>query len=85
MPHDGHAADRIFKIENGSQATRKTKKTMPRTFIARRSLVVSVPPLNTWTAFCTKVLRRNDRCCDEPTDALEKGGCVSSAAVAEAQ
>lgn len=48
-------------MEKGSQATRKTMNTMPSTFIARRSLVVSVPPLKACTAFCTKVFCRNER------------------------
>lgn len=61
-PHDGQTAERIFNMEKGSQATRKTIKTIPRTFIARRSLVVSVPPLKAWTAFFTKVFWRKDRC-----------------------
>ena len=60
-PHDGQTADRIFNIEKGNQATIKTIKTIPRTFIARRSLVVSVPPLNACTAFLTSVLWRNER------------------------
>lgn len=59
-PHDGQAAARMLRIENGSQATRKTMKTMPRTFMARRSLVVSVVLLNACTAFLTNVFRRNE-------------------------